>query len=210
MAPPWVGVPTIACRTACRCVRQCVCINTITLLLTLTSVLTSPSLQLPNSCLQSLAIVVGDNSCTRINQSDIQSNGTVQWQCPDLQSALVAAAGFNHSSLDTVENFKQQNCISIAVPPGNHSLSAPVQFNNASVSVFGTGGEPDDVTIVCNYSVDVNESRIYDMDYDYTDYTFYFNRSEVVSFESVQFVGCPYPLRLDTVATVRVRNSIFR
>jgi hypothetical protein len=58
--------------------------------------------------------------------------------------------------------------------------------------------------------VDVDESRIFDLEYNYTDYTFYFNRSEVVSFEMVQFVGCPFPLRLDTVAAVTVSNSTFR
>ena len=56
----------------------------------------------------------------------------------------------------------------------------------------------------------MDESRIFDPEYNYTDYTFYFNRSEVVSFEMVQFVGCPYPLRLDTVAAVRIYNSSFR
>ena len=61
-----------------------------------------------------------------------------------------------------------------------------------------------------NYTVDVIESRIFDLDYNYTDYTFYFNGSEMVTLEMVQFVGCPYPLRLDTVAAVRVHNSTFR
>ena len=194
--------------TAHRCVRsnmQCIC-KTIVLFLILTSVLNCPSLQLASNCLQSIAIVASGNSCTRINQTDSQSNDTVQWQCSDLQSALVAAVNLNHSSL---RNSEQQNCISITVPPGDHSISAPVHFSDVSVSVFGAGGQADDVTILCNYTVDVNESRIFDLDYDYTDYTFYFNRSEVVSFENVQFVGCPYPLRLDTVATVIVCGCTF-
>ena len=100
------------------------------------------------------------------------------------------------------------DCVSIVVPAGDHLVTAPVHFGAASVHMFGSGERSEDVTISCNYTVDVDESRIFDLDYNYTDYTFYFNRSEVVSFEMVQFVGCPYPLRLDTVAAVMISNSI--
>ena len=180
--------------------------------LTLSS-LTESYLRSPANCFQSITVDTGDDQfCSRrVNQSTYQLlnfNDAIHWQYPDLQSALVAAVNLSLSPVG--ENSRQQDSVCIEVPPGDHTLSAPIHFSNASVSLFGTGEEPDDVTIVCNYSVDVNESRIYDMDYDYTDYTFYFNRSEVVSFEGVQFVDCPYPLRLDTVATVRVCNSIFR
>ena len=178
----------------------------------LTTVLTLSSLGAESSanCLQSITVDIGtDYFCShRVNQSAHQSsNDAVEWLCPDLQSALVIAV--NLSLGPAAENSEQQDCICIAVPPGDHSISAPVHFNDASVSVFGTGGQPDDVTILCNYTVDVNESRIFDLDYDYTDYTFYFNRSDIVLFENVQFVGCPYPLRIDTVATVKVCGCTF-
>ena len=128
-----------------------------------------------------------------------------EWQCADLQSALVLAA--QTAGSEPVSSF---DCVSIAVPAGDHLVTAPVHFGAASVYMFGSGESSEDVTISCNYTVDVDESRIFEPEYNYTDYTFYFNRSEVVSFEMVQFVGCPYPLRLDTVAAVRIHNSTFR
>ena len=167
------------------------------------------SLQSPN-CLQSITITGLGNSCSRGDQLDSESNATAQWQCYDLQSALIAAAEL--SGVESLEESKQNvsDCVSIAVPAGDHLVTAPVHFGAASVHMFGSGERSEDVTISCNYTVDVDESRIFDLDYNYTDYTFYFNRSEVVSFEMVQFVGCPFPLRLDTVAAVRIHNSTFR
>ena len=154
-------------------------------------------------------ITIGDNQtiCQRTPRSDV----TNEWRCGDLQSALEAAEGlFVDTLFDLPEQQSTPSCISIEVPPGDHLITTPIHFNATNVYIYGTGEEANNVTISCNYTVDVNESRILDMDYNYTDYTFYFNRSEVVSFENVEFVACPYPLRLDTVGTVRVHNSIFR
>ena len=134
--------------------------------------------------------------CTRTHHSE----STHQWQCDNLQSALMMVVDL------TAQQQSISDCISIIVPAGDHLVTAPVHFGAASVHMFGSG----ESSISCNYTVDVDESRIFDLDYSYTDYTFYFNRSEVVSFEMVQFVGCPFPLRLDTVAAVTVSNSIFR
>ena len=142
--------------------------------------------------------------CQKPPRSDVIN----EWRCADLQSALEAT--FVDTLFDLPEQQGTPSCISIEVPPGDHLITTPIHFNATSVYIYGTGEKASNVTISCNYTVDVNESRIFDLDYDYTDYTFYFNRSEVVSFENVQFVGCPYPLRLDTVGTVRVCNSIFR
>ena len=179
------------------------------LILILLSLVCLASLQSPD-CLQSITITGVGSTCSRADQSDSESNATAQWQCYDLQSALAAVV-----ELSGVENLEesQQNtsdCVSIAVPAGDHLVRAPVHFGAASVHMFGSGESSEDVTISCNYTVDVDESRIFERNYSYTDYTFYFNRSEVVSFEMVQFVGCPFPLRLDTVAAVRIHNSTFR
>ena len=149
-----------------------------------------------------VVIVESDNPCTKTRQSG--STITNQWQCADLQSALIMVPSINGEQRNTT------NCVSIAVPAGDHLVTGPVDFGAASVYMFGSGERSEDVSISCNYTVDVDESRIFDLDYNYTDYTFYFNRSEVVSFEMVQFVGCPYPLRLDTIAAVRIHNSTFR
>ena len=152
-------------------------------------------------CLQSIAITGTGSSCSRADQSDTESNVTAKWQCYDLQSALAAAVKL--SSKNEMKNLERStsDCVSIAVPSGDHLVTAPVHFGAASMHIFGSGESSEDVTISCNYTVDVDESRIFDLNYSYTDYTFYFNRSEVVSFEMVQFVDCPFPLRLDTVAS---------
>ena len=190
-------------------------VTTLLIFIQVPSKLCLSSLQSP-TCFQSITITGFGNSCGRENLSDTESNATVQWQCYDLQSALVAAVELSSASNDAVNSseFSQQtdtsNCVSIVVPPGDHLVTAPVYFGETNAYIFGTGEMSDDVTISCNYTVDVNESRIFDLDYNYTDYTFYFNRSEVVSFEMVQFIGCPYPLRLDTVTAVSVSNSTFR
>ena len=150
----------------------------------------------------SMIVTIGGSNklCARAHQS----GHTNQWQCADLQSALVMVVDINGEQQNT------SNCAFIMVPAGDHLVTEPVHFGAASVYMFGSGERSEDVSISCNYTVDVDESRIFDLDYNYTDYTFYFNRSEVVSFEMVQFVGCPYPLRLDTVATVMVSDSKFR
>ena len=166
----------------------------------LAGLVVQPALSIPPKCSVVVSIGGSQDLCTRTHQSE----STDQWQCDNLQSALMMVV-----ELDA----EQQNisdCISIAVPAGDHLVTAPVHFGAASVYMFGSGESSEDVTISCNYTVNVNESRIFDPEYNYTDYTFYFNRSEVVSFEMVQFVGCPYPLRLDTVAAVRISNSSFR
>ena len=179
------------------------------LVLILLSLVCLASLQSPN-CFQSITITGLSNSCGRTDQSDSESNATAQWRCYDLQSALVAAVELSGFENLAENQQNTSNCVSIAVPAGDHLVTGPVHFGAASVYMFGSGERSEDVSISCNYTVDVDESRIFDLDYNYTDYTFYFNRSEVVSFEMVQFVGCPYPLRLDTVAAVRIHNSTFR
>ena len=121
--------------------------------------------------------------CTRTHHSE----STHQWQCNNLQSALMMVVDL------TAQQQSMSDCTSIIVPAGDHLVTAPVHFGAASVYMFGSGESSEDVTISCNYTVDVDESRIFDLNYTYTDYTFYFNRSEVVSFEMVQFVRLSLP-----------------
>ena len=166
----------------------------------LAGLVVQPALSFPPECSVVVTIGGSNRQCTRTRQSGSMD----QWQCDNLQSALMVVVDL------TAEQQSISDCTSIIVPPGDHLVTAPVHFGAASVYMFGSGESSEDVTISCNYTVDVDESRIFDLNYSYTDYTFYFNRSEVVSFEMVQFVGCPFPLRLDTVAAVRIHNSIFR
>ena len=112
------------------------------------------------------------STCRRTQIDPTQSDNIIQWQCADLQSALMMATDLGSDLVE--ENSEQQNtsnCISIAVPPGDHLVAAPVHFGAASVYVFGTGERSDDATIFCNYTVDVIESRIFDLDYNCLLYT---------------------------------------
>ena len=170
------------------------------LVVVLAGLIVQPALCVSPEC--SVIVTVGGSNrqCARTRQSESMD----QWQCDNLQSALMMVVEL------TAEQQNTSDCVSIAVPAGDHLVTAPVHFGAASVHMFGSGESSEDVTISCNYTVDVDESRIFDLDYNYTDYTFYFNRSEVVLFEMVQFVGCPFPLRLDTVAAITVCNSTFR
>ena len=180
---------------------QCLTLSLV-VILTITALNVQLLLCFSPECSTVVIVESGDshNPCTKTHQS----GSTNQWLCADLQSALMMVPNINGEQRNTT------NCVSIAVPAGDHLVTGPVHFGTASVYVFGSGERSEDVSISCNYTVDVDESRIFDLHYNYTDYTFYFNRSEVVSFEMVQFVGCPYPLRLDAVAAVRIHNSTFR
>ena len=196
--------------------------TTIVLLIVLPYLLlswTSPSSSQSSAtnCSLSITITTGGGclqSCSRLSQSD---NGTVlQLQCTDLQSALAAAAEMDlnrvNSSSEDLENASVSNCVAVTVPVGVHFITKPVHFSSTNLHLFAAGGSDsnDTATIFCNYTVDVDESRIFDLDYNYTDYTFYFNRSEAVSFEKLKFIGCPYPIRLDTVADIGVHSSTFQ
>ena len=159
-----------------------------------------PALSFSPECSVIVTIGGSNRQCARTHHSE----STHQWQCDNLQSALMMVVDL------TAQQQSMSDCTSIIVPAGDHLVTAPVHFGAASVHMFGSGESSEDVTISCNYTVDVDESRIFDLNYTYTDYTFYFNRSEVVSFEMVEFVGCPFPLRLDTVAAVRIHSTTFR
>ena len=146
--------------------------------------------------------------------SEINSNGTEQWECSDLQAAMeaigaVAQVGrsiFGSGSTASLLGLSP-DCAVLVVPSGVHYITAPVYFGNTSVHLIGTN---DTSTIHCNYSLDVNKERVFEPDYEYPDYVMYFNRSASVGFEGVEFIGCPYPFRVDTVSRVSVENSRFR
>ena len=150
---------------------------------------------------RSVLVNIDENSslCART----VRADRVVEWRCPELQSALETVASLGNDSAEL-------NCVSISVPPGDHYVTQSVYFAATNLHFVGGGKSLDDTTIFCNYTAGVNESRIFDLSYNYTDYTFYFDRSQAVSFDKVQFVGCPYPIRVDTVADVKIHNSTFR
>ena len=152
----------------------------------------------PDSCPFSLTVDQNYtlDLCTRTARADLVQ----EWRCPELQPALEVVV---NGSIST-------DCVSLSVPAGDHFVTEPVHFGDMNVHFLGQSDSSNGATIFCNYTLEVDESRVLDLNYSYTDYTFYFNNSQAVSFEQLQFVGCPYPIRVDTVADVKIHNSTFR
>ena len=129
------------------------------------------------------------------------SNGS-SWRCPTLQGALHKAV-----NLSMTLSEEDESSVRVAIPAGRHMITAPLDFGSASVALVGS---EEATTVFCNYTVMVDPKRIFDSSYFYIDYTLNFVESGSVSFDSVEFVGCPYPLRLERVKTVAVHNSTFQ
>ena len=149
----------------------------------------------------------GEGNQPGLCQISTNSERIAAWNCADLQSALITITSLDLNSTsppgDTV------NCVTISVPPGLHLITAPVHLGSANVQLVGLGQGSDMTTVQCNYTVDVDETRIFDPEYSYVDYTVYLNRSEFFTMSNMDFMDCPYPFRFDTLRSVVIRNSSF-
>ena len=136
--------------------------------------------------------------CIGVSRGEIQdarscaANATLV-QREDLQTALWLAR-------DLALSGDRRNCVGVVIPAGHHVITSPVDFGNASVAFTGSA---EATTVYCNYTVLVDNRRIFN-------YTLTFGGSGLVSFDSIEFVGCPYPLRLERIRTVAVHNSTFK
>ena len=110
----------------------------------------------------------------------------------------------------------------LLIPDGEaHYITTPLFLGGISVHFVGisetegnraglNGSTLQLPSIICDYAIDVDLNRIFDLDYKYEDYVLYFNRSKAVSFRNIELVNCPYPIRLNTVDQVDIHNSLFR
>ena len=139
--------------------------------------------------------VIGDSNL--LEACGGNTNITVVQRFEDLQSALAVIPLLEEDFLSLPDGVR--NCVHVDVPAGHHVISAPVDMRNASVELAGPAGAVSSPPKVhCNYtSVGVN-------------FTLNFIGSEYVSFRHVDFLGCPYPLRLARVRTVTVHNGTFQ
>lgn len=165
-------------------------------------------------------------NCTLANNLGVRGTG---WNCIDLQSALNALEDlrvqdkfFNltndSSSPDQNATLDTGDCVSLLLPAGEpHYITAPLFLGNLNVYFTGislteslnnrtTVVQP---SVICDYTVDVDLERIFEPDYEYIDYVLYFSRSEVVVFDNLEIINCPYPIRLNTVDNIRIKNSTF-
>ena len=137
-----------------------------------------------------------------VSQQLQETECTADGSCGSLQLAV-------DSALLISANAASQSCISFTIPNGRHFIMAPAFFHsNLSVHFLGSG---NDVTLLCSYSASPSQTLVpFSSSSDPKHYTWYFNQSESVSFENLNFEGCPYPIRLDTVATLSIRDCSFR
>lgn len=141
-------------------------------------------------------------------QISTNSEPIALWNCTDLQSALITIATLDLNS--TSPPGDTANCVTINIPPGLHFITAPVHLGSTNVQLVGLGQGSAMTTVQCDYTIDVDETRIFDPEYSYVDYTVYFNRSEYFMMSNMDFMDCPYPFRLDTLRTVVIKNTSFQ
>ena len=166
-----------------------------------------------SACSYSLEVLQGDPELISCEETEIEEksgNGSqpsrgMMWRCATLQEALNKSV-----DLGVATSPDDPYCVHVVVPAGHHVITAPVNFGNASVEIRGPVEAVRPPTIYCNYTVNVDNERIFDLNYSYVDFTLNFVGSQYVSFRGVEFAGCPYPLRLEGVRTVAVYNSIFQ
>ena len=132
----------------------------------------------------------------QLQDTECNADGT----CGSLQAAV-------NSTLLMSANTTSRSCISIIIPNGRHFITEPAFFrSDLDVHFLGSG---DDITLLCSYSTPPLLVP-FSSPSDPRDFTWYFNQSGSVSFENLNFEGCPYPIRLDTVATLRISDCSFR
>ena len=153
------------------------------------------------ACVLHLALANCDHAITVSQQmegTNCSVDGTAT-TCGSLQSAI------NNAQLISAS----RSCVFITIPSGRHFITATTFFHsNLSAHFIGSG---DNVTLLCNYATPTSRMLTpFSSLSDPKDYTWYFNQSESISFENLNFEGCPYPIRLDTVATISIRDSSFR
>ena len=130
-------------------------------------------------------------NCSATTQITVVANSTLN-NCEQLSINDSVVCGSLQSATEAVLDV---DCITILIPSGHHLVTSPVNFGAASVSFVGLN---TDVTVLCDY--EPNPER---------QYTWYFNQSYEVIIENVNFMNCPYPVRMDTVRSISISNTSF-
>ncbi len=169
-----------------------------------------------SGCRTTISITRAVTTC---NQTD-NSQGIVM--CGELQSALNFILDPEFASNSS--NNSLEDCVLLMVPAGQvHYITAPLFLDDINLHFVGVsdtedlsnraglnGSKLQLPSIKCDYFVDVDINRIFELDYDYFDYVLYFYRSSSVSFQNIEMSDCPYPIRVNTVEQITIHNSLFR
>ena len=154
----------------------------------------------------SVNIIINDKEAGKWTNTfcvETVTGNTSEWRCGSLQSALEFVLKLNTS-------VNSSTCISVLIPTGQHMIDSPVHLGSTSLQLIGLQNGSESPTIYCTYRIDVDLDRLFDLDYVYLDYTLYFNRSRSVGIYNLNMFGCQFPLRLDTIGTVRIANTSFQ
>lgn len=113
--------------------------------------------------------------------------------CSDFQSAI------NWIAETSVLLVKR--CVKIQLSNGRHLITQQSDMQNVSMYLIGLG---EHVTVQCNYFADPNLKDSQKI------HTWYFERSDSVTFQNIHFRRCGFPFRFDTTKNVFVSNCTFR
>ena len=149
---------------------------------------------------QSIVITLAEQAALSEGSSCVVSLNDSRVVCSDLQSAIDWTVE-EASVLLNAEGSNQGNIVEIRLMDGTHSISKQSDLQNASLHLIGLS---ENVTVQCNYSAGPRLNRSREI------HTWYFDRSNSVSFKNIHFKVCGYPFRLDTVRNVDISNCTFR
>ena len=104
-----------------------------------------------------------------------------------LQEAII-------KSVSNVDN--STICVRIELSSGEHAITSQTLFP-AHIREIEFVGIGKSISLSCYYDLR-------------WDYTWYFSGQSSVTFRNIHFQNCPRPLRIDTVANVRIKDCTFR
>ena len=116
---------------------------------------------------------------------------TNRYNCPSLQAALNL----------TMKNTEVCNYFVINLQSGVHLITEPI-VTNASVNFSNIGNGA--VEIVCQFDAEQFYNQTGNL------HSLYFNTSDSVIFENINFDHCPLPIRIFEADNVMIINSSFR
>ena len=113
--------------------------------------------------------------------------------CSDFQSAI------NWIADTSVLLVKK--CVKIQLSNGKHLITQQSDIHNVSMYLVGLG---EHVMVQCNYFADPNRKDSRKI------HTWYFERSDIVTFQNIHFRHCGFPFRFDTTKNIFISNCTFR
>lgn len=115
--------------------------------------------------------------------------------CKNFDLAINYAASLNQTA-----GSNNGSSVSIFLPYGVHLVTTQTNFGDVSVNFVGVDSN---VSVACEYYADngTSDSALI--------HTWYFNMSESVGIENIQFRDCGFPFRFFVVEQVAIRNCTF-